>query len=146
MKKINPICDVNIPIKDKFVANQIILDEKYYQELKDWFVQKYLLKINEIVAENLNMENIHYFKIHIPTNIIKNHKIIKNNISPSNQYHLPEILYNKILDTWKHQSRKITISDEIYYDKKLIKNIHKISSKKDKLSKNFIIIQITIHQ
>src|SRR3972149_4396917 len=122
MKKINPICDVNIPIKDKYVANRIILDEKYYQELKDWFVQKYLLKINEIVAENLNMENIHYFKIHIPTNIIKNHRIIKNNTNSSNQYHLPDLLYNKIIDTWKHKSREITISDEIYYDKKLIKN------------------------
>jgi len=145
MKKSNPVCDVNIPIKDKYVANRIIQDEKYYQELKDWFVQKYLLKINEIVAENLNTENIHYFKIHIPTNIIKNHRVIKNNTNSSNQYHLPDLLYNKIIDTWKHKSREITISDEIYYDKKLLKNIYKISSKKDKLSKNFIIIQITMH-
>jgi hypothetical protein len=137
--------EINIPIKEEFIANQIELNHKYYPQFSDWFIQKYLFKINEKIAENLGKENIHtYFKIHIPTHILKNHRVIKKNKYSTNQYHLPKILYDKITNIWTEKRWNIIISDEIYYDKKSQTDIHKIASKKDRLSKNYVIIKVTI--
>ncbi len=137
-----------IDIPDKSTFDQTSKEEnKYYHSLFcDWFIQKYLFKINECVAKNLGLDDTHtYFKINLPSKIISQYKLFKKNSYDKHRYHLPKLQYDYIKDIWSERGWALSIYDEVYYRKKSGKTIHNISSKTDRLSNKYVIFRISVH-
>lgn len=137
--------ELSIPNKQQFVETQKEIKNNYYGKFCEWFNLKYLFKINEKVAENIQRDcYATYFKLHIPKSFLNSYKIYNKHLYIKHRYHLPQITYDKIKNTWEEKGWKINISDNVIYTKDSKVKPYSISDGKHKLSRDHIIFCITV--
>jgi hypothetical protein len=135
--------EINIPVHEEFKETHQEIKTYYHEQFSDWFIGKYLFKINEQITKNIQCEIIStLIKVRLPKHILIKYKIV-NHIK--NRYYLPKILYEKIKAVWREKGWAINIIDDSVYVKKPINLIHDISNIKSKFSKNYVLIRTAIY-
>ena len=117
---------------------------EYHKQFTDWFTKKYILKMNELISENIQSDMyITNIKIRLPKDIISQYKITSKS-SVKHRYYLPKLVYESITSAWKKQGWIIEIRDNILYGKDKV--ITDISEGIDKFSRRHVIMRIIFHK